>query len=256
MKKGRFFNFNLQNSDNPNVRKRQQARFERKCRKRQKEKDNIIKSPTDDNNSTLNTSVAFADPLGGLTYSKLSKKDKKNLQPLKVEPMYKDGKLHSSLSHNEKKTLRPLQDKWFNGKTTTEIALYRDNLTIALTHYQNVCYDYHTYLRRQHSPIASSSLPPTKGKKKQKGRATDPDFNIKQLQILEETMDESGLHLALTVRHNKLYEPEYVTHQAPRQLKRSATRNFNSDLHYNLHMRKRFHHFTEDSALVTNFCSN
>ncbi|GET58001.1 hypothetical protein RIR_jg26942.t4 [Rhizophagus irregularis DAOM 181602=DAOM 197198] len=32
MKKGRFFNFNLQNSDNPNVRKRQQARFERKCR--------------------------------------------------------------------------------------------------------------------------------------------------------------------------------------------------------------------------------
>ncbi|GET67316.1 hypothetical protein GLOIN_2v1885163 [Rhizophagus irregularis DAOM 181602=DAOM 197198] len=28
----RFFNFNLQNSDNPNVRKRQQARFERKCR--------------------------------------------------------------------------------------------------------------------------------------------------------------------------------------------------------------------------------
>ncbi|GBC19839.2 hypothetical protein GLOIN_2v1792427 [Rhizophagus irregularis DAOM 181602=DAOM 197198] len=261
--------------------------------------DNIIKSPTDDNNSTpvVNTSVAFADPSGssssnttskdgqfplhlipfipdkpiykgGLTYSKLSKKDKKNLQPLKVgskqwiieieaiKPMYKDGKLHSSLSHNEKKTLRPLQDKWFNGKTTTEIALYRDNLTIALTHYQNVCYDYHTYLRRQHSPIASSSLPPTKGKKKQKGRATDPDFNIKQLQILEETMDESGLHLALTVRHNKLYEPEYVTHQAPRQLKRSATRNFNLDLHYNLHMRKRFHHFTEDSALVTNFCSN
>src|SRR5687767_10125631 len=32
MKKGRFFNFNLQNSDNPNVQKRQQARFERKCR--------------------------------------------------------------------------------------------------------------------------------------------------------------------------------------------------------------------------------
>ncbi|GBC22621.2 hypothetical protein GLOIN_2v1792427 [Rhizophagus irregularis DAOM 181602=DAOM 197198] len=130
------------------------------------DQDNIIKSPTDDNNSTpvVNTSVAFADPSGssssnttskdgqfplhlipfipdepiykgGLTYSKLSKKDKKNLQPLKV-PMYKDGKLHSSLSHNEKKTLRPLQDKWFNGKTTTEIALYRDNLTIALTHYQ------------------------------------------------------------------------------------------------------------------------
>lgn len=77
--------------------------------------DNIIKSPTDDNNSTpvVNTSVAFADPSGssssnttskdgqfplhlipfipdepiykgGLTYSKLSKKDKKNLQPLKV----------------------------------------------------------------------------------------------------------------------------------------------------------------------------
>ncbi|CAB4496053.1 unnamed protein product [Rhizophagus irregularis] len=174
--------------------------------------DNIIKSPTDDNNSTpvVNTSVAFADPSGSSSSNTTSKD----------EPIYKDGKLHSSLSHNEKKTLRPLQDK------------------------------------RQHSPIASSSLPPTKGKKKQKGRATDPDFNIKQLQILEETMDESGLHLALTVRHNKLYEPEYITHQAPRQLKRSATRNFNLDLHYNLHMRKRFHHFTEDSALVTNFCSN
>ncbi|GBC49865.2 hypothetical protein GLOIN_2v1792427 [Rhizophagus irregularis DAOM 181602=DAOM 197198] len=231
-------------------------------------KDNIIKSPTDDNNSTpvVNTSVAFADPSGSSSSNTTSKDGQFPLhlipfipdEPIYkgVEPMYKDGKLHSSLSHNEKKTLRPLQDKWFNGKTTTEIALYRDNLTIALTHYQNVCYDYHTYLRRQHSPIASSSLPPTKGKKKQKGRATDPDFNIKQLQILEETMDESGLHLALTVRHNKLYEPEYVTHQAPRQLKRSATRNFNSDLHYNLHMRKRFHHFTEDSALVTNFCSN
>ncbi|GBC17763.2 hypothetical protein GLOIN_2v1792427 [Rhizophagus irregularis DAOM 181602=DAOM 197198] len=190
--------------------------------------DNIIKSPTDDNNSTpvVNTSLSPCIRMASYILRYLIMK---------------------------RKTLRPLQDKWFNGKTTTEIALYRDNLTIALTHYQNVCYDYHTYLRRQHSPIASSSLPPTKGKKKQKGRATDPDFNIKQLQILEETMDESGLHLALTVRHNKLYEPEYVTHQAPRQLKRSATRNFNSDLHYNLHMRKRFHHFTEDSALVTNF---
>ncbi|CAB4482620.1 unnamed protein product [Rhizophagus irregularis] len=257
--------------------------------------DNIIKSPTDDNNSTpvVNTSVAFADPSGssssnttskdgqfplhlipfipdepiykgGLTYSKLSKKDKKNLQPLKVgskQWIIEIEAIKAATTKKSKKNriklirfLIPFLS--FNGKTTTEIALYRDNLTIALTHYQNVCYDYHTYLRRQHSPIASSSLPPTKGKKKQKGRATDPDFNIKQLQILEETMDESGLHLALTVRHNKLYEPEYVTHQAPRQLKQSATRNFNLDLHYNLHMRKRFHHFTEDSALVTNFCSN
>ncbi|CAB5394307.1 unnamed protein product [Rhizophagus irregularis] len=220
--------------------------------------DNIIKSLTDDNNSTpvVNTSVAFADPSGSSSSNTTSKDGQFPLHLIPFipdEPIYKGGLTYSKLSKKDKKNLQPLK---FNGKTTTEIALYRDNLTITLTHYQNVCYDYHTYLRRQHSPIASSSLPPTKGKKKQKGRATDPDFNIKQLQILEETMDESGLHLALTVRHNKLYEPEYVTHQAPRQLKRSATRNFNLDLHYNLHMRKRFHHFTEDSALVTNFCSN
>ncbi|GET58710.1 hypothetical protein GLOIN_2v1792427 [Rhizophagus irregularis DAOM 181602=DAOM 197198] len=224
MKKGRFFNFNLQNSDNPNVRKRQQARFERKCRQVFHKSDLTADASLEDKllaskrkgflfqqsqnfrkpiilnirrNFRFHYSVTILFSYRSLNpqhYPKCNEKyyyiakyfdsnvhgsifdpsyeinhrsrttllnlqrttiiqhlssilqlllliplvllhlillrkmkDKKNLQPLKVEPMYKDGKLHSSLSHNEKKTLRPLQDKWFNGKTTTEIALYRDN---------------------------------------------------------------------------------------------------------------------------------
>ncbi|PKY33038.1 hypothetical protein RhiirB3_451658 [Rhizophagus irregularis] len=232
--------------------------------------DNIIKSPTDDNNSTpvVNTSVAFADPSGSSSSNTTSKDGQFPLHLIPFipdEPIYKGGLTYSKLSKKDKKNLQPLKvgsKQWIieieaiKAATTKKSKKNRIKLIRFLIPFLSSYKATRDRETQLDSPIASSSLPPTKGKKKQKGRATDPDFNIKQLQILEETMDESGLHLALTVRHNKLYEPEYVTHQAPRQLKRSATRNFNLDLHYNLHMRKRFHHFTEDSALVTNFCSN
>ncbi|PKY60561.1 hypothetical protein RhiirA4_484398 [Rhizophagus irregularis] len=76
--------------------------------------DNIIKSPTDDNNSTpvVNTSVAFADPSGSSSSNTTSKDGQFPLHLIPFipdEPIYKGGLIYSKLSKKDKKNLQPLK---------------------------------------------------------------------------------------------------------------------------------------------------
>ncbi|CAB4426001.1 unnamed protein product [Rhizophagus irregularis] len=141
------------------------------------------------------------------------------------------------------KYIENLTLKWDANKV---LAQHYESFCSTLTHYQNVYYDYFSYLNKQpiHYPAESRSV--KKGKKtKFQDRSNDSLFNPAHLEMLNEKKDDCDLHLALTLRDNALYFSNPSDVLVPRVRKRPSHNNFNLDSHYDLHTKKKFRIYTD-----------
>ncbi|CAB4404258.1 unnamed protein product [Rhizophagus irregularis] len=181
------------------------------------------------------------------------------------EPIYKDGRVYSLLSNKEKANLRPLEagsKSWFNvirsikqleiskeilsskWNTNYPIAQHCEKLCSILSHHQDACYDFFSYMNKFDHVIPSDVK---KGKKpiKKNYSSDNFSFNRRHLNTLEDIQEKSAVDLASFVHNSSPYgviPPDFLI---SRERKRFAIDNFNLDSHYNLYRKKKFRYDTE-----------